>query len=266
MDCRGVEDQEILERYLLGQLSDPDREEFEQHFFACDSCFSQLQTELALQDELRQHPPHRGRASGVSLRQFWGWRLAFAFAVVALVAVILWYAVPRPQPEQHAGSAPPVTTPQTSPQTQQLSTPASSLDELAKVEAPSYSPIVLRGTEDEAHQIFRKAMRHYVKNDYAGAIPGLRTAAKASPEMPSFHFYLGACYLLSGQTDRAIESFRKTASLANPTYSGPAHFYLAKAYLRKKEVPAAEQEFQTTIRLGGSNAAEAQQILYQLSK
>jgi TolA-binding protein len=150
-----------------------------------------------------------------------------------------------------------------SPQTQ-LSSPA--LEELAQVGAPPYSAVVLRGAEDKAQEDFKKAMQHYLKNDYAGAIPGLRAAAKASPETPSFHFYLGACYLLTDQADPAIESFRKTISLAHPAYSEPAHFYLAKAYLRKKNVSAAEQELQLTVQLAGSKAAEAQEILHQLGQ
>jgi tetratricopeptide (TPR) repeat protein len=109
-------------------------------------------------------------------------------------------------------------------------------------------------------------MQLYLKNDYADAIPGLRAATKASPGTPSFHFYLGACYLLTEQPDPAIDSLRKTISLGNPGYSEPAHFYLAKAYLRKKDVSDAVQELQTTVQLNGSKAAEAQVLLHQLGK
>jgi Tfp pilus assembly protein PilF len=126
--------------------------------------------------------------------------------------------------------------------------------------------MVLRGAEDEGQETFRKAMQYYVKRDYAQAIPGVRTAVKASPRTPSFNFYLGACYLLTGQTDSAIVSFRKTVSLGDPAYSESAHFYLAKAYLRKNEVSAAEDELQTTIRLHGDQEAEARDILRQLLK
>ena len=141
---------------------------------------------------------------------------------------------------------------------------ALSLDELAHVEAPRYSKVVFRGVEDAADTIFSEAMQHYSKHDYAGAIPGLRAAVKASPRTARFNFYLGACYLLSNQADSAIASFRKVVSLNDPAFSEMAHFYLAKAYLRNHDVSNAEKELRATVNLGGSRAAEASEILRQL--
>jgi hypothetical protein len=263
MNCRGVEEQEILERYLLGRLSDPALTEFEQHFFECDSCFSQVQTRLALQEELRQHPPARTLATGFSFRQMWLWAPAFAALALVLAAGIWWQAARRLQPAQQTESSRPAPNPQVSLQSQP---PSPSLEELAHVEAPPYSAVVLRGAEDKAQQDFQEAMQHYLKRDYLGAIAGLRAAAKASPETPSFHFYLGACYLLTGQTDPAIVSFRQTVSLGDPSYSESAHFYLAKAYLSKREVSTAEDELQKTVQFHGNMEAEAVEILRQLRK
>jgi tetratricopeptide (TPR) repeat protein len=150
----------------------------------------------------------------------------------------------------------------------QVQSPAAapSLEELARVEPPPYPGAVLRGAEDKSHENFRKAMQFYAKGDYAKAIPGVRAAAKASPQTASFNFYLGACYLLAGQTDPAIVSFRQTVSLGDPAYSESAHFYLAKAYLQKKEVTRAKDELQKTVQFHGSLESEAAEILRQLSK
>jgi TolA-binding protein len=125
---------------------------------------------------------------------------------------------------------------------------------------------VLRGAEDEAQQAFREAMQHYVKGDYAKAIPGLRAAVKADPRTARFNFYLGVCYLLTDQTDAAVLSLHKTVSLGDPSYSGPAHFYLAKASLREKDASAAEKELLETIRLRGGMGAEAGELLTQLRR
>jgi TolA-binding protein len=149
-------------------------------------------------------------------------------------------------------------------QTDTLHNAGPSNQELARVEPPPYSAIVLRDAEDEGQGTFRNAMQYYLKGDYARAIPGVRTAVKAGPRIPRFNFYLGACYLLTGQTDSAIVSFRKTISLGDPAYSESAHFYLAKAYLSKNEVSGAKVELQTTIRLRGDHEAEAKDILRQL--
>jgi TolA-binding protein len=265
MNCREVEEQDIQERYLLDRLTEPEREEFERHYFGCGSCFSQLQTGLAVQAELRHQPPMPEEVRA-RLRRTWVWAPAFATIVVLLSAGIWWYSAQKSRPSQQASSSPPKASPEVSVQPQTPSLAAPSIQELARVEPPPYSAMVLRGAEDEGQETFRKAMQYYVKRDYAQAIPGVRNAVKASPRTPSFNFYLGACYLLTGQTDSAIVSFRKTVSLGYPAYSESAHFYLAKAYLRKNEVSAAEDELQTTIRLHGDQEAEARGILRQLLK
>jgi hypothetical protein len=39
-----VEQREIVELYVRKRLSPEDRGAFQEHFFACDSCFDQIQT------------------------------------------------------------------------------------------------------------------------------------------------------------------------------------------------------------------------------
>jgi len=270
MICREVEEQDILEAYLLDRLTEPEREEFEKHYFECASCFSQLQTGLTVQEDLRRQPPLPKQARGASLRDAWVWAPAFATILVILSAGIWWYSAQKGRLSQQAVTSPTKANPEVSVQPQTpLAAPSvhsSSMQELARVEPPPYSAVVLRGTEDAPHEAFRNAMQNYVKGDYAYAIPGVRVAVKASPRVPRFNFYLGACYLLTGQTDSAIVSFRKTVSLGDPAYSESAHFYLAKAYLSKNEVSAAKVELRTTVRLRGDHEAEAGDILSQLPK
>ena len=266
MNCREVEEQDILERYLLDGLTEPQRDEFEKHYFECSSCFSRLQTGLTVQEELRRQPRALGQAGGALLRRAWHWTPLFA-ALALLFAVGIWrYSARDHQPQPQVSSSPPKMNPEGSVPSQSPSPATPSFDQLARVEAPPYSAVVLRGAEDQPQENFRKAMQRYLSGDYANAIPGLRAAAKASPRTASFNFYLGACYLLTDQADLAIDSLRKTISLGDSAYSEPAHFYLAKAYLRKREVSAAEDELQTAIRLGGSRAAEAGDILRELRR
>jgi len=270
MNCKEVQELDIAERYLLDRLTEPEREEFEKHYFECGSCFSQLQTGLAVQEDLRRQPPIPEQARGASLRGAWVWAPAFATIVVLLSAGIWWYSAQISSPSQQAVTSPPNASPEVSvqPQTPPAapSIQSASMQELARVEPPPYSDMVLRGAEDAGHEAFRNAMQYYVKGDYPHAIPGVRAAVKASPRTPSFNFYLGACYLLAGQTDLAVVSFRKTVSLGDPAYSESAHFYLAKAYLRKNAVSAADDELQRTIRLRGDHEGEARDILRQLHK
>jgi TolA-binding protein len=264
MNCKEVEERNILEGYLLDRLSEPEREEFEMHYFECGSCFSQLQTGLALQTELRRQPAMPARAQGASLLRAWVWAPAFATIIILLTAGLWWYSAHNGPPLQQV-AAPLKVSPNVPAQVESPSA-APSLEELARVEPPPYSDMVLRDAEDESHETFHKAMKFYVSRDYTHAIPGVRAAAKASPQTASFNFYLGACYLLTGQTDPAIVSFRQTVSLGDPAYSESAHFYLAKAYLQKKEVAGAKDELQKTVQFHASLEAPAAEILRQLPK
>jgi tetratricopeptide (TPR) repeat protein len=266
MNCNEVEEREILQAYLLDRLTEPEREEFEKHYFECASCFSQLQTGLAVQAELQRSPVMPARARGASFRLMWAWTPAFVTVALLLAVGIWWYSAQKQQHPQQVSVSPTKASPEVSVPSPPPSSTAPSLEELARVEAPPYSEIMLRGTEEEGQQAFRTAMQNYTKKDYAKSIPGLQSAVKANPRAASFNFYLGACYLLTGQTDPAIASFRKTIALRNPAYSESAHFYLAKAYLKKKEVPAAERELQKAVQLHGSRETEAGEILRQLRK
>jgi TolA-binding protein len=267
MNCKDVQELEIAERYLLDRLAETEREEFEKHCFECGPCFSQLQIGLALQEDLRRQPPV-SEQEHAGWRGAWVWAPVFATIVVLLSAGIWWYPARMRRPPQHAATSPPNASPELSvqPQTPQAapSIHSPSMQELARVEPPPYSDMVLRGAEDAGHEAFRNAMQYYVKGDYAHAIPGVRAAVTASPRSPSFNFYLGTCYLLTGQTDLAVVSFRKTVSLGDSAYSESAHFYLAKAYLRENAVSAAHDELQRTIRLRGDHEAESRDILRQL--
>lgn len=266
MNCKEIEERNVLEEYLLDRLTESERDEFERHYFECELCFSQLQTGLALQAELRREPAVRSQEAGANLRRMWAWTPAFVTVALLFAVGIWWYSGRRPQSSLQVSSSPGKTNPEATVQSQPPPSAASSLDKLARVEAPPYTAAVLRGAEDEAHETFHKAMQYYVKRDYKRAIPALQAAVKASPGTARFNFYLGASYLLTDQNDSAIESFRKTISLGDPTYSEPAHFYLAKAYLRKKDVSSAVDELQTTIELHGSKESESSEILHQLRR
>ena len=53
MDCGRVTRDEIIESYLVGRLSDEDRDAFEAHYFECARCFGDLQALQAIQGELQ---------------------------------------------------------------------------------------------------------------------------------------------------------------------------------------------------------------------
>ena len=263
MNCKECEERELPERYLLGRLSDSERDDFEQHYFECASCFSELQTKMAIRDELLRQPLVHTHEHAGFFSHSWAWALASVAILLLLAAGLRWYSGRKQQTQSPVVSNQHPNNPEPRQPSTQREAP---LDELARVQPPPYKPVVLRGVEDQAHEQFQQAMQHYLQGEYKKAIPGLQAAVQDSPQSARFGFYLGVCYLLIGETDSAIESLQRVISLGDQLYAKPAHFYLAKAYLQKKDIGAAVVELQATIRLRDSNQAEAAEILHRLGK
>ena len=260
MDCRQVQQQEIIERYLLGQLDESEQDAFEQHYFECPHCLKGLDTYRALREELAHHAAEiRAEPLPVRTARTWVWAPALAGVAAAIVlAVWLW---PRPAPTGPTAAGP------ISPITQATSTvsPSAELLELAKVEPPAYTRVILRGATDQATRRFHEAMTHYENGNCAAVLPGLHQAARLDPALPEANFYLGACCLLTGHDQEAAESLKKTIAMGDTPYLEDAHFYLAKAYLRTHDLAAAQRELETVAHLKGDRENEARQLLQQLA-
>jgi tetratricopeptide (TPR) repeat protein len=254
MECAHIKREEVVERYLTGSLGPQERESFEEHYFACEQCFSTLQAHRALQAELSASAPHI-RAMPARNPTAWRWTIAMATAAVVVLAVlgIRWGMRPGLSPP-----APPTQTTQPGPA-------GPSLAELARFDPPSYTPAVLRGVQDEPMRKFRVAMKHYQQGDYARAITGLREAAKLNPKDAGAPFFLGVSYLLSGQTDEGIAVLQQSVALGETPYLEEAHHYLAKAFLRKGDLAAARRELEEVVRLKGDREDEARRLLQQLA-
>lgn len=261
MNCEQIMRSEVAEKYLLGQLSEAEQKAFEQHYFECQRCFDDLQTYRALQLELKHAAPAI-RAEPAATRIGWKWASAAAAAVVTLaVGIGVWFRQPATVPS--SPPAPVVQAPKVQTPTEP---PLPTLQELAQVQPPPYVPASLRGPEDEARRQFRQAMRHYMKGEFQAAIHGLRSAYELDDQLPDVSFFLGVCYLLTEQTDSAIDLLRRTIGLGESPYLEEAHFYLSKAYLRKGDVLAATNELKATIRLQGSMQSDARDLLHTLEK
>jgi tetratricopeptide (TPR) repeat protein len=262
MSCARVAREEILEGYLLGGLSEEDREAFEEHYFGCARCFNELQTLQSIRTELQQgnaEVPARGRP--LLLR----W-VPIGLAAAALVAgVALWMRPALSPPSQEGAN--PLASSQPKPEQPRPQPPepnvqaGSSIEQLASVEPPSYEPGTLRGPLDEATQRFQRGMERYRKGDYAKTVDELRAAQKLDPDAAHISFFLGVSHLMLGHDDTAIDALRATIALGDSPYLEDAHFYLAKAFLRRKDLDAAEAQLNQVIRLRGSESEEARRLL-----
>jgi tetratricopeptide (TPR) repeat protein len=263
MNCEKVKRDELVERYHLDQLDESLREEFELHYFTCPRCFDELRLLQGLRSEL---PAVATTAQGsrVEIVHRWRWAWAGALASVFLLASVgVWLRrAPNPSqvsPIQSSAKPPEALSNRQAPESRQLT-----LADLASIEPPTYTATTLRSTSDEASLRFRKAMEYYEKQEYGRAASGLLLAKRADSQRPDIHFYLGACYLLTGQTKRSTEEFERTVEFGNSPYLQDARFYLAKAYLRQGEVAASRDELRKLIQLHGEREPQAVKLLQQI--
>jgi len=104
MNHQEIQNLEIIERYVRHKLSPEDRRAFEEHYFACDQCFEQVQTTAQFIASVR-HSAKRGvlAESATAAAEPW-WRawfkpaLIFAVAAAAVLAVALGYVFFRQNP------------------------------------------------------------------------------------------------------------------------------------------------------------------------
>jgi tetratricopeptide (TPR) repeat protein len=271
MDCDRVMREQILEAYLVGQLTEGDRDAFEEHYFECARCFRDLQTLRAVQGELQR----AGAGSDARItRPLMGWASAAALAAVVVLAtsVVLWMRTQPPTgPVRSARTQPqveaqPTDRPGPARRAEPAVSPEPTLAQLARVEPAPYEPLTLRGAQGEATTRFQRGMERYRQADYRGAIPDLSTAAESDPAAAHIRFFLGVSHLLLGQDRAAITWLQATIAVGDSAYVEDAHFYLAKAYLRRDDLSAAEKHLKRVVQLRESRSGEARHLLTQLAR
>ena len=108
-----IENDEVIERYVRNQLASEERQEFEEHFFACEECFEKLQSAERLVAGVRDAAERRlltEPQAPLAIQSRW---LVWAFAVsscaaVAFVALTSWLSlsqIPKLRAEVEQASA-----------------------------------------------------------------------------------------------------------------------------------------------------------------
>ncbi len=101
MTHQEIQQQEIIERYVRRQLTPDERRAFQEHYFACDECFEQVQTTARFVAAVRQ-ASRRGlfaenAAEPVSwLANLFTPAIGFAAAALILAATIGWLVFRQP--------------------------------------------------------------------------------------------------------------------------------------------------------------------------
>ena len=291
MDCTTVSSKNLAERYLVGDLEPGLRDQFERHYFECDVCYGDLQRLTAIREALRTmeiQGPVSVRTTRDRSRP-WVWTtvatLAASTAIVAIlvsqharedrvpVAAVGSPANQEPVAAPGAGPAPPdealeapAAADRGSPPVESRPDRAQLLSRLARVEPPTFSPLVLRGSQDEASRLFRDGMQDYMRGNYAAAIPAFARASAADDSRPNIVFYLAASQLMNGDLLAAESSFRGIIGRGETPFLSESHFYLAKAHLARGDVVAARVELEQTATLPGAQQQEAARLLTELEQ
>ena len=103
------------ERYLLDEMTDPEREDFEAHYFECDECAQDVKMGALMQDGARagfaagpqvariaaftpvQKRKEEAIVTARALRQVWYRSAALPWAVAATLAVVVGYQTTNPR-------------------------------------------------------------------------------------------------------------------------------------------------------------------------
>lgn len=251
MSCDFAVREALAERYVLGKLNEAEAERFEEHFFECDGCFEEVQTIRAVREALREMP------LAVPARPASRWPIrTLSWAAVLLLGIgggvsILWLSQESSRPAADAGAQ---------------RSAALRLADLAAIQPPPFTPARLRGAGQRGRDRFREAMALYGGGHFQAAIPGLIAASDADPADAGSRFFLGICFLMVNQSDRASEALRQTVALGDSPYLEEAHFYLGKALLRLNQVDGAREELRRAVGMHGDLEAPARGLLGELQK
>ena len=89
LNCQTVMDEDLIPRFVRGALPPDEAERLEAHCFACDACWTELQTAMALNATLEVLPKREVEVAPAAVGthwswQTWGWLAAAATLVVAV--------------------------------------------------------------------------------------------------------------------------------------------------------------------------------------
>jgi tetratricopeptide (TPR) repeat protein len=109
-------------------------------------------------------------------------------------------------------------------------------------------------------------MAHYGRGDWAAAVRGLEDASRLDPYSPEVDFFLGASYLMTGETDRAVERLRRVAEASDSPFSDEGRYYLAKALLQRGAVDEARAELLALVESPSGLEADAAELIQQIDR
>ncbi len=244
MTCHQVAAENLIERYVQGTLDPALRDDFENHYFACESCLAALQTVQRIKPVLAtQQPPVIGK------RPLLPW-IGLAAAAAVIFAVMTW---PRL-------TLAPVTAFPPVARVQDPAAPVMLL--LAEVQPAPYAPTLFRDGSSGAQPDFQQAMKLYQSRQWKEAAQALAAVARRPPTDPAALHFAGISHLLANQTESALAALDRVIAMGPKSpFEEEARFFRAQALLLSDRRPEARQELERIIQRRGDYDAAARSLL-----
>ncbi len=285
---------DAAERYVAASMDEAERTSFEDHFFACDTCFRTVQALVDARSVLAESGStdtgqHAGNIIGTARRGLpLQWMAAAATLVITMgLSVMVWRSsTPAGDPaEPAAPSEVPATAPLAVPPAPKVEAPPPApvptatapllnvQDRLARwaaVVPPQYVTLPTRSGQDQEadanNRTFEEAMTHYSAGRHRQAADGLQVLADRAPAAAHVHFFLGISELMSGNVARARGALQRSAEAGVSPYSDEAHFYLAKVAFRAGDLTTAARELEIAVDREAGPDGDAARLLAELRR
>jgi Putative zinc-finger len=262
-ECINPQVRELIHDYEMNQLTEAERDRFEEHLIDCPFCLHEAQAMQRLStamtanreavldalredgltfDRIRRRLTVRRESRWEMLAgwfQSWPGRSALAGAMAA--AVLIGFLL-RPQLAN-------------SPYFKDLS-----------FQVPPYHSVQLRGgTLGEADKLFESAMEFYVQGKYAVAIGGIKHSLKLDSSHPDRWLYLGASQYALLDPKGAIKSLKEAERTGQGLTKTRARWYLSQSYLLQGKVDRARTLLESVAAENGERADDAKLLLVRIA-
>jgi len=246
-------DEDLVQRYLTGALSDDDRAALEEHYFECARCRREVQRHWAMLTELRRAEPSIASATRPRAAR-WIWIALVPLAAAALIVVAVRQIGDRtPSPAAVRPLA----------DTGAAAGRVAALQQLARIEPPEYVKLPTRTGADLREQTFDRGMEAYARADFQEAAATLERAQPPRGRDARVDFFLGVSLAMIGETTRAAAALTSASERGSP-YAGDARMILAKMDLAKGDTGAAIERLNAVVTEGGPRAADAHALVDQI--
>lgn len=268
----------LLMHYAMNNLSESEREEFEEHLIACEACQDELiehEHEFAALAEGREHIKEaRPHSAAPARRRSSIWY--FAAAALGLVAVLLWVnRVDNPTPDIVENIKPDSTlqVKRDSLIVRDTVTPPPirdvSVAHLAIIRPLAFDLSTSRSPESAARKLMSRAKTDYENGHYAEADSLLQQAARLTNvqnERLEIALYSGVTAALSENYTRAVGHFLESQRRdPQPRRLSQIKWYFAQVELKRERSVSAKKLLAEVIAINGDYLQEAKAQLASLN-